>query len=116
MKWNKGFTLLEVMLVLTFITSFLFLVPNVKNSSCQIKMNHFMKILDNNIQYGVSYTLSHFTLVNLYIIPHTNTIVIYDGRLIPIRKEYYDQGLIIFETRIYISHGYVIYPLIITVT
>lgn len=104
---RKGYYLFEVVLILSIITSFLLFLP-IKKTSCSSCLNQFTKILENDLEYGIGYTLNHFTLVNLYTIPEQNTYFLRDGNLEIVLVRKFDKKLKIKKIEIRMSHGYVI--------
>lgn len=105
---GKGSYLLEVVFMITIITSFLLFIPVVNRSSCDVKKKYFLKILNSDIQYGLSYSMTHFSLINVYFISDQNKYVLIDGSLTQVLKRSYDQTFSLSASRIQITHGYVV--------
>jgi len=105
---HKGSYLLEMVFLITIITSFLLFIPVVRSSDCEIKKNNFVKTLNTDIQYGLTYSITHVTLIKIYIIPDLNLYILRDGDLEQVIKRYYPNDLLINSSFIEISHGYVL--------
>lgn len=113
---HKGSYLLEVVLFITIITSFLLFIPIVKRSNCELKKNYLLKVINSDIQYGLSYSMTHFTLINVYFISDQNKYVMIDGNLSQVLKRNYDNTFSLSASRIQISHGYVVQTVTITIS
>ena len=113
---HKGFYLLEAMLMMLIVSSFLLIIPSVRRSSCKSEIKYFVELINSDIQYGISYSITHSSLINIYLLSDRNQYLIYDGSLKAIRKYNYSNNLHINDIRIYITHGYVIDTNYLTIT
>ncbi len=107
---KKGSYLIELIFMISIITSILLLIPFSKQSSCTVKVNYFIKTLESDILYGLTYSTTHFTTIKIYIIPNLNTYVFNDGNMTVVIRRNYDKAFIISSSTIEISHGQVISP------
>ncbi|QVK19197.1 hypothetical protein KHQ81_05720 [Mycoplasmatota bacterium] len=113
---RKGSYLLEVVVSITIITSFLLFIPMVNKSSCEVKKDYFIETLRSDIQYGLSYTMTHCTLINVYFISDQNYYVMVDGNLDRVLKRNYDNTFSLYASRIQITHGYVLKTVILSIS
>ncbi len=113
---HKGYYLLEVVLVLSIITSFLLLIPLVNKNSCEIKKKYFIYTLNSDIQYGLNYSMTHFALVNIRIYPDLHLYKMVDGNTIIVKTQVYEDNLLVKANLIEISHGYVNQTIYLTIT
>lgn len=113
---HKGSYLVEVVFFITIITSFLLFIPMVKRSNCEVKKKYFIQTLNSDIQYGLSYSMTHFTLINVYFISDQNDYVLIDGNLSRVLERSYDKSFSLVASRIQISHGYVLQTVTVSIS
>ncbi len=105
---NRGIYLIEVMMITAILTSFILIIPVFKVPDSEVKTENFIKFLNQDIQYGLSYSLSHHSLINIHFIPSKNLYVMYNGKMQQIIKRTYNESLIINSVSIEISHGFLV--------
>lgn len=105
---KKGFFLFEVILIISFITVFLLILPPVRNTSCDTCIKRLKNQLEFDLIYASSYTINRYTLVNIYIMPDDNYYFLRDGKLRIVFKRSYHHNLFLDKTEIRVTHGFVV--------
>ncbi len=108
---HKGMYLTEAVFVVVLICLILLLTPFIKNNICDIKIKYFINSLNNDINYGLEYSITHYNLVKIKFYPNKHIYKITDGNAFILKEKKYDKSLLIDSYIIYdvieITHGHV---------
>lgn len=108
---HKGVYLTEVVFSVVLISLILFLTPFVRKNICDIKIKYFINSLNNDINYGLEYSITHFNLVKIKFYPNNHLYKMTDGNASILKEKKYDKSLVIDSYITYdvieITHGYV---------
>jgi len=105
MKNKQAFTLLEVMLICIIITSFLITLPINKRQTCDKKVNDFYQMYSADLNYSISYSLTHLSIVQLRTTSYQYYYLSHDAKKVFERQ--IDQELTLKLFNVNISNGFV---------